>query len=162
MRPTRRVYFPQGQLFELDVKLAGGEIWLGGVVYSTNELGHPIFYEAIGAALMRIEATGTAESDHRLVELSRSLCEVRSHHTIPLFCGDHLLVFDRSHRDGRWDVLEFGTGGGRLQPRRVIRGGDPQVGRSRESCDDPQWCASKDTLYAWNLEPKTLTTYSIL
>ena len=81
----------------------------------------------------------------------------------PLFYGDNLLVYERTADDDDkdWEVLEFAfaTGGGRPEPCRSILSG-------RDLPDSnwhhPVWCVANDTLFAYNIEHCTLTSYSIL
>lgn len=73
----------------------------------------------------------------------------------PLFYGHSLLVYVRNADGTRCMVQEFDTGGEGLKPRRELLSG---LTYSHDVC----WCVLNGTLVAWNAEPKTLTTYSIL
>ena len=73
----------------------------------------------------------------------------------PLFCRDSLLALVSTGSGGV--VQEFGTGGGRLEPRRVLLSG---LNDSIDVC----WCVVNDSLLAaWHLESgtPTLNLYNI-
>ena len=124
---------------EFDAKLAGGELWLAAAVETPAER---------RVALFRV-AGDVAE------ELSR--CPLREPRQ-PLFWRDSLLVFAHTADVvGGWEVHEFGTGGGRFEPRRVVLSG-----RNINYGYTPEWCLVNGALVAWNLEHGSLTTYSIL
>ena len=128
-----------------DSKLAGvaGETWLA-VARRRSE---PVPEDAV--ALFRVVGVYAEEL---------SSCPLREPRS-PLFCGDSLLVYARTADRNGWRVYEFGTGGGDLEPRRVILSGRdlPATGDS----NTPEWCVVKDELVAWNFEHDSLTIYSM-
>ena len=132
-----------GTLAGFDVKLAGGggETWLAGALQTSQA-------EDEGAVtLFRVDGD-------RLMELSRfPLWAPLS----PLFWRDSLLVFARIADHSGWEVRELGTGGGRLELRRIIHSG-PNLLDSNHLIE---WCVANDALVAWNLEYRKLTIYSM-
>ena len=92
-----------------------------------------------GALLKWMIGKGT-----RAEELSR--CALESVFE-PLFCGDSVLVYGRIADNTDWEVHEFGTVGGRLEPRLVILNVlEPKNMYART------WCVENDALVAWNFE----------
>ena len=124
----------------VDAMLAGDETWLAVALCTPNH----------AVALFRVDGTSTRGAK----ELSR--CALESAFE-PLFCGDSVLVYGRSADNTGWEVHEFGTVGGRLEPRRVILNvPDPQYFHART------WCIGNGGLVAWNFEHLTLTIYSLM
>ena len=122
---------------------AGGEIWLADA-------------EKGAVAIHRVVEAGTR---CRTEELSR--CALANCWR-PLFCGhDSLLAYARTADAAGWEVHELGVGaGGRLEPRRAILCGRDLPGTEKWKCW-PEWCVANDALVAWNLEHRTLTSYSL-
>ena len=143
MHQSRSIQF-SNEYYGFDVKLAGGEIWLAVVLFTPSAGDEDV------VVLLRVGRDG----DESELRSERPVPEPRT----PLFCRDSLLVCAVAHNG--WEVLEFGTGGGRLEPRRVVHSG----------LDFPAfhpdwfstWCVVNDALVAWDFEPDTLMIYSLL
>ena len=138
IQPRARVKLP-GTHCGVDAKLFGDEMWLAVAIRSPNA----------AVALFRLDGKTTRGAK----ELSR--CAVESAFE-PLFCGDNVLVYGRTADNAGWEVHEFGTVVGRLEPRRVILNvPDPQYFHARTLC------LGNNELVAWNFEHLTLTVYSL-
>ena len=133
MQTRARIQLP-GEHWGFDAQLAAGETRLAVALISPEWV----------VALFRV-------AGDRAEELARCplFCLMP-----PLFCRDSLLAIVSTGSDG--EVHEFGTGGGRLEPRRVLLSG-------LKDFIGVRWCVVNDSLLAaWNVEQHTLTTYSIL
>ena len=134
MQTRARIRLPAAHC-GFDAQLAAGEMQLA-VVLATPE--HVV-------ALFRVVGNNAEELARCPLE-----CCLR-----PLFCRDSLLALVNTG-DG-YVVQEFGTGGGRLEPRRVLLSG---LKNFIYVC----WCVVNDSLLAaWGIEygTPTLTLYNI-
>ena len=141
------VTLPQ-RYFAFDATTAGGELLLA----ATCEPPRDEPERGGSVVLYRIEI------GHGAQELSR--CARRCMCWWPLFFRDALLVFTHPEATEDWEVLEFGTGGGRLEPRRVVLSG--RFCHPFKEQLVPEWCISNDTLLvAWDPDAQTLSSYSM-